>query len=115
MGRGEREVEKEGLGPVAGSGVDPGDGFLGKAAEHLLVLERGSGGTGAPVYRKGLAFGAPGRKGFDAVVLQEGIGRHIERGGDAVEVIEAERGGTAAEGFSKVGVFEEVAYWLAVG
>ena len=94
MGRGQGEVEEEGLVLVGGDDLQ---GLVGQVVQHLLVDEvRGRGAF--PEEALAGSLGHMVGQCREAVVLNIDIGRHIERPADAVVVVEAVGNGRAADG-----------------
>ena len=112
VGGGEGEIEEEGFaGPrVSGAGFDVVDGFGGEGGQDIFDFEIGGGGTAAA-----FALGAAeehgeilfdGREFGDAVVLDEGVGDHVEGGADAEVVVEADGVGAVGNGLGVVHVVD---------
>src|SRR5581483_10384793 len=97
VGRGQRQVEEVRLAPP-GRVAHVLDGLPRQRRQHVLRLEVGRGGAGAVLVER---LGGGGQAD-GVVVLDEAVGRHVQRRGDAEEVIEPAGGRAVADRLAEV-------------
>ena len=94
VGTGEGEEEEERLFPLL---LDDRDGAVGEGVQHLLMDEIGGGDPFSPEAHAH-PLGDGGRDRGEAVILDIGVGGHVQRAGDAEEGIKAETNRPSGDG-----------------